>query len=329
LSASLTEFELIARYFARAGLAANPAQDPAVVLGIGDDCALLNIPAGQQLALSLDVLVEGVHFPMAADPYLLAQRALAVNLSDLAAMGATPVGFSLGLTMPRAEPQWLDAFSAGLRDSATHYHCRLLGGDTTRGPLQLAIQVHGTVPAGQALRRSGAKVGDDVYVSNTLGAAALALQVLDGSLVTLSSEQRADLLRAYYQPEPQLCLGSALCCIASAAQDVSDGLLADLAHIAKASAVGMVLQANAVPVAPVVSDLVSQEQALLLALTGGDDYQLIFTANHAQRDNITQLAQQLTVRVTRIGRVVSGASVKVLDSQGVAMGFTQQGYQHF
>jgi len=326
---ALSEFELINRYFRRPGLAADPEVHPCVVLGPGDDCALLELPAGQQLALSLDVLVAGVHFPEDADPHLLAGRALAVNLSDLAAMGATPLGFTLGLTLPRIDETWLQGFSDGLLDAAARYCCPLLGGDTTRGPLQIAIQVQGRLAAGTALRRDGAKAGDDVYVSGQLGRAGLALSVLQNKLPAASAMQRDELLVAYYRPEPRLPLGVALRGLATSAQDVSDGVLADLGHIARASGVAMQLHAEQVPVAATLSALCAPAQALQLALTAGDDYELVFTASPAQRTAIADAAATTGTAVARIGRVTAGTGIEVVAADGSVILFPSAGYLHF
>lgn len=325
---ALSEFELIRRYFQQPGLMADPLLHPGVALGIGDDCALLDFGAATRLAISLDVLVAGVHFPAAADPPLIGERALAVALSDLAAMGATPLGFTLGLTLPAAEPSWLAGFSAGLAAAAQRYGCPLLGGDTTAGPLQVAVQVHGTLPFGKALRRDAARVGDEVWVSGQLGAAALALEVLAGRLCP-EGEAAAALLSAYYRPVPQLALGSALLDLAHAAQDVSDGLLADLGHIARASGVGMELQLAAVPVSPAVLALATAARASELALGGGDDYQLVFTAPPAAHRSIAALGARLPVLLTCIGRVVTGAEVQVMDTSGRRVPVAVSGYQHF
>jgi thiamine-monophosphate kinase len=326
---ALSEFELIRTYFQRAGLMADPARHPGVVLGIGDDCALLSVAETHHVALSLDLLVSGVHFPPDADAALLAQRALAVNLSDLAAMGATPLGFTLGLALPSFDAHWLEQFSTGLSQSAQHYQCPLLGGDTTRGPLTIAIQVQGAVPRGLALRRDAARVGDNVYVSGSLGRAGLALSVLDGTLTQASEAQRRELLAAYYQPQPQLVLGQALLGIARAAQDVSDGLLADAGHIAGQSQVRMQLDVAAIPVAPVLKSLCSEQQALELALTAGDDYELVFTAAADQHLAVMAAAARNNVSATQIGTVVAGSGVVVLDASGATMQFAKAGYSHF
>jgi thiamine-monophosphate kinase len=326
---ALSEFDLIRTYFERTGLMADPALHPGVVLGIGDDCALLSVGPEYQLAVSLDVLVSGVHFPADANPAMIAWRALVVNLSDLAAMGAKPLGFTLGLTLPQSDERWLEQFASGLNQVAQHYQCPLLGGDTTRGPLQIAIQVHGTVPKGRALRRNAAQVGDDVYVSGSLGRAGLALSVLDGTLRDISDDFSRELLTAYYEPVPRLTLGQELLGIARAAQDVSDGVLADAGHIARRSKVRIRLDAAKIPVAPAVQALCSAERALALALTAGDEYELVFTAAPDRHEDIRQAALQSEVSVTRIGRVLAGEGVTVLDAQGAPLTFATTGYKHF
>lgn len=326
---ALSEFELISRYFNQFGLAADPLTHEGVVLGIGDDCALVSLEHEQQLCISMDVLVEGVHFPHKADPKMVAERALAVNLSDLAAMGATPLGFTLGLTLPKLNEEWLSGFSIGLRDAAQRYRCPLLGGDTTRGPLQIAIGIHGTVPKGLALQRRGARPGDDVFVSGVLGRAGLALSLLDKTLVAETAAQSAELLTAYWLPQPRLSLGIALRGTASAAQDVSDGLLADLGHIAKASGVGIELQSGLIPVATVVAELCEQAKALQLALTAGDDYELVFTAPVRNRAGVQAAALSAGINVTRIGTVVYGNEVNVAAQDGAPLLYNRVGYDHF
>jgi thiamine-monophosphate kinase len=324
----LSEFDIITRYFQQAGLCSD-ASHPDIPLGIGDDCALLSVPAGYQMAVSMDVLVETVHFPLNVNPVLLAQRALAVNLSDLAAMGASPLGFTLGLTLPHVDESWLTDFASGLRLSAQKYHCPLFGGNLTRGPLQICVQVHGLVPAGKALLRSGAQVGDAVYVSGTTGRAGLALDWIKGVLPMATEQQVSELGSAYYLPEPRLNLGQALQGLANAAQDVSDGLLGDLGHIAKQSEVQIVIDSKAVPIAPVLLGFKSPESALQLALTAGDDYELVFTAPAAKHDAILAAAEKVGVPVTRIGSVQTGNGVVLLDAGGNVLQFAQQGYDHF
>jgi thiamine-monophosphate kinase len=325
----LTEFDIISRYFEREGLRADPKLHRNVPLGIGDDCAVLNVPRGKQLAVSMDVLVEGVHFPKAADPARIAYRALAVNLSDLAAMGAEPLCFTLGLTLPKADEAWLEKFSEGLRECSQKFSCPLAGGNLAKGPLQIAIQVHGFVPSGGALLRSGAKAGHDVYVSGVTGRAGLTLDWWQGNCSEVNDAQREELLNAYYRPEPRIALGQALRGIASSAQDVSDGLLKDLAHIARASKVQITVDIAAIPLAGVMTALCSSTDVFRLALTAGDDYELVFTAPAGKKKAVTSAAKKAGVSVARIGKVAKGEGVEVLDLSGRALSFTGKGYEHF
>jgi len=324
-----SEFDIIARHFQQAGLAADPAAHKGVVLGIGDDCALITVPRGQQLALSMDVLVEGVHFPPNAPADLVAQRALAVNLSDLAAMGAVPHCFMLGLTLPAVDEPWLGAFARGLRESAQRYGCPLVGGNLARGPLQIAIQVQGLVPTGEALLRSKARPGHDVYVSGEPGRAGLALELLQGQCPGLDSMQRQELMDAYYRPEPRLALGQALRKRVGAMQDVSDGLLIDLSRLAAASKVKISVDIAAMPLACVLTRNRDSSEVFRLAMTAGDDYELIFTAAPGKRKAIAAAARKTGVRVSRIGQVSKGEGVEVLDLSGRALAFDVAGFEHF
>jgi thiamine-monophosphate kinase len=325
----LTETDIIEHYFHQSGLCADPALQRGIALGIGDDCALLNIPRGKQLAVSVDALVEGVHFPRGADPARIGYRALAVNLSDLAAMGADPLCFTLALTLPKAEEAWLEGFAAGLRECAMQYGCPLVGGNLARGPLQMAIQVQGLVPTGAALLRSGARAGHDVYVSGTTGRAGLFLDCLEGKYAGVSDAQREELCTAYYRPEPRLALGQALRGIASAAQDVSDGLLADLAHVARSSKVQITVDIAAIPLAGVLTALCTSTAVFKLALTAGDDYELVFTAPAGKKKAVAAAAKKAGVRVSRIGKVTKGEGVQVLDLSGRPMNFSKPGFDHF
>jgi thiamine-monophosphate kinase len=323
------EFDIITRHFCQAGLAADPARQRRVALGIGDDCALIKVPRGQQLALSMDVLVEGLHFPAGAPSELVAWRALAVNLSDLAAMGAEPHCFTLGLTLPGADEVWLEAFARGLRDSAQLHGCPLVGGNLARGPLQIAIQVQGLVPPGKALLRSGARAGHDVYVSGEPGRAGLALELLLGRLDGLEAEQEQELLDAYYKPQPRLALGQGLRGLASAAQDVSDGLLIDLSRLAAASKVRIEVDIAAMPLAGVLTRNRDSSEVFRLAMTAGDDYELVFTAAPGRRRAVEQAAARAGVRISRIGRVLKGEGVEVRDLSGRALAFDVSGFDHF
>ncbi|MCQ4325838.1 thiamine-phosphate kinase [Stutzerimonas stutzeri] len=317
----LGEFELIRHYFAAAACARAGGE---VVLGIGDDCALLEIPAGEQLAVSTDTLVAGVHFPEPCDPHLLGQRALAVAASDLAGMGATPIGFTLALTLPAANPLWLAEFARGLDAMALDCSLRLIGGDTTRGPLCLTVTVFGRLPAGQALTRAGAQVGDLLCVGGVLGEAAGALP-----LVLHQAEAEADvaehLLARYWSPQPQLALGEALRGKATAALDISDGLLADCGHIARASGVALRIERERVPLSEPLRRFAGDNEALRCALAGGDDYVLAFTLPPAELPALQLGGWPLHV----IGRVVAGQGVQLLDTEGEEIAVSARGYNHF
>ncbi|MBL0952735.1 MAG: thiamine-phosphate kinase [Pseudomonas sp.] len=317
----MNEFELIRHYFAAARCAQG---GDGVVLGIGDDCALLALPAGEQLAVSTDTLVAGVHFPEPCDAFLLGQRALAVSASDLAAMGATPQAFTLALTLPNADEVWLAEFARGLQLMAQNCSLALVGGDTTRGPLSLTLTVFGRVPAGDALLRSGAQVGDLLCVGGELGDAAGALPLVLGQRDAQDGIREA-LLARYWSPQPQLALGQALRGLATSALDISDGLLADGGHIAKASQVALQIELEQVPLSAPLLAFAGEEQARLCALGGGDDYRLAFTLPPAR---LAQLqADWPEVRV--IGRVQAGAGVQLLDAAGQPIDPPTGGYQHF
>mgnify|MGYP000950029290 FL=1 len=317
----MNEFELIRHYFAAARCAQG---GDGVVLGIGDDCALLALPAGEQLAVSTDTLVAGVHFPEPCDAFLLGQRALAVSASDLAAMGATPQAFTLALTLPNADEVWLAEFARGLQLMAQNCSLALVGGDTTRGLLSLTLTVFGRVPVGDALLRSGAQVGDLLCVGGELGDAAGALPLVLGQRDAQDGIREA-LLARYWSPQPQLALGQALRGLATSALDISDGLLADCGHIAKASQVALQIELEQVPLSAPLLAFAGEEQARLCALGGGDDYRLAFTLPPAR---LAQLqADWPEVRV--IGRVQAGAGVQLLDAAGQPIDPPTGGYQHF
>lgn len=315
------EFELIRNYFAAAPCAQG---GEGVALGIGDDCALLAVPAGEQLAISTDTLVAGVHFAAPCDPFLLGQRSLAVAVSDLAAMGATPIAFTLALTLPTVTADWLDAFARGLNAMAQHCSVRLVGGDTTRGPLSLTMTVFGRVPAGKALTRSGAQPGDLVCVGGELGNAAGALSLVLGERVA-PAEVAVPLLAHYWSPQPQLELGMALRGKATSALDISDGLLADCGHIAKASAVGLLIESEKLPLSTALVSFLGENAARVAALSGGDDYVLAFTLPPAQLPGL--LADGWPIHV--IGQVVVGQGVALLDANGQDITPQARGYQHF
>jgi thiamine-monophosphate kinase len=244
-------------------------------------------------------------------------------------MGADPLCFTLGLTMTNPAPQWLEAFAGGLRDCAMEFNCPLVGGNLSRGPLQIAIQVQGLVPAGQALLRRGAKPGHDVWVSGQPGRAGLALEYLQGRMEGLSVDQETELRSAYYCPEPRLGLGRNLRGVASAAQDVSDGLLADAGHLAEASGVGIRLEVAALPLAGILAANRSSEEVFRLVLSSGDDYELVFTAPKGRKKAVEKAAAEAGVKVSRIGKVVKGAGVTVIDLTGMPMDTEYAGFRHF
>ncbi|KMQ80154.1 Thiamine-monophosphate kinase [Candidatus Burkholderia pumila] len=325
----LSEFSLIDRYFARRATAPAPRhQDEAAgPLGIGDDCALIAPPAGHQLAISTDMLVEGRHFFAYVDPYALGHKALAVNLSDLAAMGAAPHAFTLALALPRADEAWLEAFSNGLFDLAQRYDCALIGGDTTGGPLNICITVFGDVPHGAALRRDAALPGDDIYVSGTLGDARAGLGAICGEWPMPEDECWKHALE---RPEPRVALGQALRGIAHAALDISDSLAGDLMHILKRSNVSAIVDADAVPCSDSVRTLPDAARRQC-TLAGGDDYELCFTAPSSARDALSGIAKRVGVPLTRIGTIGrSGApAIAWCDASGAPLSLTLQGFDHF
>lgn len=316
------EFDLIGRYFTR------PVKRSP--LGIGDDCALLAPAPGMQLAVSSDMLVEGRHFLSTVDAARLGHKALAVNLSDLAACGAKPLAFTLALSMPAVDEAWLAGFSRGLFALADDHGCELVGGDTTRGPLNICITVFGEVPAGSALLRSGARPGDDIWVSGSLGDARLALEAFRGTLQlpeALFEQARARM----EQPTPRVALGQALRGIATAAVDVSDGLLGDLAHILAASRVGARVDADAaVGLIAVRNGLHLDPQMLrTCALSGGDDYELVFTAPASARDAVAQAGQDSRTAVTRIGAIEADPGLRVVDARGEPVAQRFGSFDHF
>jgi thiamine-monophosphate kinase len=321
------EFDLIARYFTR------PAKQ--AVLGVGDDCALLQPAPGMQLAISSDMLVEGRHFFSGADPFSLGHKALAVNLSDLAACGARPLAFTLALALPRIDEDWLQGFSGGLWALADAHGCELIGGDTTQGPLNICITVFGEVPQGQALLRGGARSGDDIYVSGTLGDARLALEALRGT-VSLRADVLSAAIARLERPTPRIELGRALLGIATAAIDISDGLAGDLGHILKASGVGATIDTS---VAIVLIAACAQneraartfdnEKQLEYVLAGGDDYELAFTAPFSARSRVEEASRQSQTTVTRIGRIDSQPGLRLHDEHGQSVRKSFPSFDHF
>ena len=338
----MSEFDLIRRYFTRA--------TPGAVLGVGDDAALLRINSGMELAVSTDMLVSGTHFFPDADPFMLGHKALAVNLSDLAAMGAQPRWATLALSLPEAGETWLAQFSAGFFALADEHKVELVGGDTTRGPLSLCVTILGEVAQGAALRRDGAQVGDEVWVSGRLGDAALALAHLQGK-IKLAAMGFSACAASLHQPMPRVALGLALRGVAHSAIDISDGLLADLGHILESSAVGAQIQFDALPVSDTLRPLssnpspasgrggrdragegnfaLSQSLARHCALAGGDDYELCFTAPVAYHAEVEKIAVRLDLPLTRIGSIVAQPGCNVRAADGGIISIEESGYDHF
>lgn len=310
------EFDLIARIRARAG-----TRDD-IVLGIGDDAALLAPPPDRQLVVTADTLNIGVHFPESTSPADIGWKALAVNLSDLAAMGAEPAWCTLSLSLPQSDPTWIDAFLDGFLALAARHGIALVGGDTTRGPLSVSVTAMGLVAPGRALRRDGARVGDDVWITGTIGDAAGGLAHLE----RLSSP----LLRGRLdRPTPRVDAGRALVGIATACVDVSDGLLADLGHICGRSGVGAQVDVDTLPASDALRTSFDDVHRLALQASGGDDYELCFTAPTEGRQRILALASQLDLPMTRIGRIVEGETVQALRRDGQPWQPVRRGYDHF
>ena len=317
------EFSLIAQCFSACG-----AEGDDTLLGVGDDCALLAPPAGEVLAVTTDTLISGVHFPHHSPARQIAQRALAVNLSDMAAMGATPRWFQLALTLPDSDQDWLAEFSAGLNTMACEFNCALVGGDTTRGPLTISITLMGTVPSNQALKRSGAKPGDTIFVSGTLGDGAAGLAAVESRL-SLSAEDAAFLEGRFWQPQARVAQGLKIREFASAAIDISDGLVADLGHIVKASQVGAVVEVDKLPLSPALRRATGSERGLTWALSGGDDYELCFTVPASGLAQCQKLIDDGLLTATSIGQIIEGQGVCCIDGQGSPLDVSHSGYQHF
>lgn len=314
------EFGLIARYFTRPVTRA--------LLGVGDDCALVHC-GNEALAITTDMLVAGTHFLPDTDPHALGHKALAVNLSDLAAMGAEPAWFTLSLALPGIDDAWLRPFAEGLLALADAHGIELIGGDTTRGPLTISVTAAGAVPPAEALRRDGAAVGDDVWISGSTGDAALGLAHLQKQIV-LDASNAATCLERLHRPQPRVALGRALRGIASSAADVSDGLLADLGHILERSQRGAEIEFERLPRSAALRDCADQKLALACLVGGGDDYELVFTALPERRADIEAAGKAAGVPVTRIGRIVEGEPVAcLLDAGGKPMHIERPGFDHF
>ncbi len=313
------EFDLIARIRARAGSARDD-----VVLGIGDDAALLQVPAGRQLVVAMDTLNAGVHFPDGTAPADIGWKALAVNLSDLAAMGALPAWCTLSLSLPGSDPAWLDGFLDGFVSLAQRQRVALVGGDTTRGPLSVCVAAHGFVDAGKALRRDGARAGDGIWVTGMLGDAAAALaQWRAGHAIDPALRTRLD------RPDPRVATGQALLGLAHACIDVSDGLLADLGHVCTASGMGAEVRIDLLPASAALRSQFEPRARRQLQAGGGDDYELCFTAPASADAALALVAEDTGVAITRIGRIVEGSGVRACDADRKPWTASRGGHQHF
>ncbi len=319
----LSEFDLIQRYFTPT----TPARDD-VIQGVGDDGAVLHVPIGMDLVVSVDTLVSGVHFFADVDPAALGHKALAVNLSDMAAMGAEPAWATLALTLPQVDEVWLEAFGRGFFELAEHYGVQLVGGDTCRGPLAMSVQMHGFIQQGAALRRVGAMPGDLIYVTGTLGDAGLALQALQNHQV--HSEPHAHYLKGRLErPSPRVFEGLALRGIASAAIDISDGLVADLGHILAASGVGATLEIERLPVSSAFVAVVQGDSCWQLPLSAGDDYELCFTVPVEKQAKVEQVFARFGCGAARIGVIESALGLRCKLASGEILTPPSSGYQHF
>ena len=316
----MNEFEIIRRYF-------SPPADHTILAG-GDDAALIAVTAGMELAISADALVAGRHFFEDAEPYDVGYKAMAVNLSDMAAMGARPRWATLCLNLPAADARWLEQFSYGFLDLAREHRVDLIGGDTTRGPLAVCVQIMGEVSPGKALRRSGARPGDELWVSGHVGDAALALSCLRGDF-ELPAQEREQAMKRLNRPQPRVALGQGLTGLATSAIDVSDGLVADVGHIAEASHVRAVIEWEAVPLSPVAGRYRRHALIQRCALAGGDDYELVFAAPPAAGPDLDLVAGRADVDLTRIGRIEGGTGVTVLDRAGKNLVLAEAGFDHF
>ena len=316
----MSEFDLIYRYFTRA--------TPGAVLGVGDDAALVQPGSGMELVVSTDMLVSGTHFFADADPYLLGHKALAVNLSDMAAMGARPRWATLAISLPAIDEAWLAQFSEGFFALADAHQLDLIGGDTTQGPLNLSLTILGEVPQGRALRRDGAQVGDEIWVSGFIGDAALALAHMQGKVI-LSEGSLAATSIALHRPQPRVALGLALRGLASSAIDISDGLLADLGHILERSQTAAEIRFELLPASAHLRPHLHQPLGRHCILAGGDDYELCFTAPPGHHQDLEKLAIQLELPLSCIGKITAGQDCVVYASDGNEMTTEGAGYEHF
>jgi len=307
------EFDLIREYFTW------PSDENSIALGVGDDSAICDIESGYQLVTSIDTLIAGVHFPESTSASDIAYKALAVNLSDIAAMGALPKYFTLALTVPKVDQSWLKDFSRSLKQLSEQFGVSLIGGDTTKGPLSITISIFGWVESGEALRRSGAQIGDGIYVSNTIGDAAFALWQLNNNDVPIKG-----CLVKLNRPTPQIDLGRALVGVGSACIDVSDGIEQDLSHILKASSVGAKIDAGKIPLTKVLVDYVKKYNDWSLVLNGGDDYELCFTVSKNNQAMLGDISKRCGVKITQIGVICESVGLEIVGAKNIG-----KSYQHF
>lgn len=318
----MNEFSIIDTYFK----SLTPPRDD-VILGVGDDAACLKVPSGFNLIVTCDTLVSDVHFHSDWKPYDIAYKAVMVNVSDIAAMAAIPCWASLALTMPDCDPQWLDNFSHGLQDALTACHIQLIGGDITRGPLVITITLHGTVPEGLEIRRSGAHAGDQIFVSGELGAAALAVKLLGNEKV--NPQVKSQLMQVLKYPQPRVDYANCLRQYATAAIDISDGLSADLQHICRASRLGACLDLDKIPMHHLVSEFYDRNAAIDLALSGGDDYQLCFTVPKEKYSVFMETLHDMNLQAYCIGVMEEQSGLRVKSSNGKPVEYQAKGYSHF
>jgi thiamine-monophosphate kinase len=320
---ALSEFEIIRRFFTH--------RAPGAVLGVGDDAAIVRAHRGMEIIVSADMLVSGRHFFHDADPAQLGHKSLAVNLSDMAAMGAVPRWATLCIALPRVDARWLKAFMGGFMRLARRHRVDLVGGDTTRGPLAICVQIIGEAPAGSALRRDGARAGDDVWVSGVLGDAALALAACKGR-IRLAAGERGALEKKLHAPAPRVALGKALRGVARSAIDISDGLVADLGHICERSKVSARVLLDRVPASATMKRHLDRPAGRAALLAGGDDYELCFTAGRSRRDAVARIARRLRTRLTRVGAIMRSrgrAAVITVDAKGMPVRLHHTGFDHF
>jgi thiamine-monophosphate kinase len=316
----MSEFDLIQQHFTKTTNHTN--------LGVGDDAALISVSAGMELAISADMLVAGTHFFADADAYKLGWKSLAVNVSDMAAMGANPKWATLAIALPNNDSAWLSQFSNGFFACAKAFNIDLIGGDTTRGPLTISVQIMGEVPRGLAIKRSGAKVGDDIWVSGTLGDAALALAHMQDK-TTLPEDEFISCAKSLHTPQPRVALGLELRDIANSAIDISDGLLADLGHILDASKVGAVLQLQALPKSQAMKNNFPNKLTQQMILAGGDDYELCFTAPIEIQAKIIRLSESLGLQLSHIGRITQSSGLIVIGLDNEVLNIKETGFDHF